>query len=214
MLLENEAAESDAPERKGRAAGRRRARRGLRGPRAQAADSGGSAGPVAQGAKARRLRGPRGGGQPGGKKRKLAGSFSDGELWPCRDVTRWPREKDEANLEEGKNTVQPWTFRARATGPVSVDAGRRRARHPAGLGAQGGEPHDAVAWLQAAAPETSPSRAPIPADPIYIRNKQLGPDCAAALPCRGLLGFLGLALDLHVAQGGCCRWPCPMRLVP
>lgn len=48
--------------------------------------------------------------QPGGKKRKLEGSSSDGELWRCRDVAPWPRfEKEEANPEEGRERPEQTT---------------------------------------------------------------------------------------------------------
>ncbi|KAB1265138.1 T-box transcription factor TBX4 [Camelus dromedarius] len=50
----------------------------------------------------------------GSKKRKLAGSSREGELSRCRDVAAWPREKEEVNLESGKESIAQPSTRVRA----------------------------------------------------------------------------------------------------
>lgn len=240
LFLENELAESDGPSERACSLRAASTEVSARGASAEAAGRAGRGLPLVRNPAvpfAPGLRGPRGTmgaatlGQPGGKKRKLAGSSSQGErqLSRCRDVSPGPREKEEAK----ESTTLP-SSRIGAVGLASVDAGRGRAPCT-GLRAPGvsqtaalhgswcdkcpvEDPVAKTALRQAARPPgpavrrtwDQPIAAARPAGPRYSWNQRVGPERATPLveQCplgRGAPGFLGLARNPHVAQGGYWR---------
>lgn len=108
LSLKNETAESDGPERTGRGADRPRPLRALGAGRAPAAALG-----WCRTWWYRRPRAPGLGVQvdrtsgllvPGGKTKKPAERSREGESSGCRDVAAWLRDREEANLELGKES--------------------------------------------------------------------------------------------------------------
>lgn len=108
LPLKNVTAESEGPERTGRGAYRPRPQRALGAGRAPAAALGWCRTcwyrrPNAPGLEVRADR-TSGLLVPGGKTKKRAESSREGESSGCRDVAAWLRDKEEANLELGKES--------------------------------------------------------------------------------------------------------------